>query len=207
MNTRNLFKTLGIAVLILCAGGWAQDSFNDTPPPMPPGAHRGGPGGPFMASIKTFDSNQDGIISQEEFTAGWSKENEERFARLDSDGDNALSKEELAKEQRRGPGGAKRQDRGPNDRPEQANRPPMPPEGDRHPGTRPPMPPSSEELDANNDGKVSLDEFCAKWKAFGALQFKFLDTNGDAQLTRDELSKRQGPPPGDAPDSGMEEQR
>ncbi len=205
MSRQNVLMAVGITVLTAWGGICANAQ-----PPMPPEGQKGGPGGPFMASIKSYDTNQDGTISQEEFTAGWNKENKERFARLDTDGNNMLSKEEVAKEQRRGPGGPKRQGMGANNGADGSDRPPMPPEGDRHSGARPPMPPSPEVLDANGDGSVSQEEFSTTWNAFGALQFKFMDTNGDGQLTGDEVNKRQGPPPPppvDGSESGMGRQR
>ena len=43
--------------------------------------------------------------------------------------------------------------------------------------------PSFEELDANGDGQISVDEV----KAFSTARFTALDTNGDGALDRDEL--------------------
>jgi len=140
----------------------------DTPPPGEhgggPDEHRGGPrdGRPWLELLKRADTNNDGVISRDEFFAleRISKLPEEKrakiFERLDKDRNGTLSKEEL-QEMRRGPGM-----RGM---------------------------PKLEELDTDHSGGVNLEEFKASPfvrklppEEQGAL-FNRLDTDGDGQIT------------------------
>jgi Ca2+-binding EF-hand superfamily protein len=44
-----------------------------------------------------------------------------------------------------------------------------------------------DEIDANHDGKITLDEFKAAQEKIAQGRFKKIDQNGDGQLTKDEL--------------------
>lgn len=71
----------------------------------------GGPGGgPMAPSEEALDPNQDGSVTQAEYTAAWKTVQSARFDRLDTDKNGVLSQEELAKQ--RGPGGRGRGMRG-----------------------------------------------------------------------------------------------
>ncbi len=79
----------------------------------PPGGPGHGPGR-FGPSPEQFDANQDGKITNEEYTAAWDKVIPEQFKRLDANSDGSLSKEEMEKAHGpgHGPGGG---DHGPGD--------------------------------------------------------------------------------------------
>ena len=48
-------------------------------------------------------------------------------------------------------------------------------------------PPKFEEMDANNDGSVSLGEFTEAQQKQIERRFRFLDTNNDGQLSKGEM--------------------
>lgn len=75
--------------------------------------------------------------------------------------------------------------------------PPTPPGG--RPGGPPPFMPRPEELDANQDGNVTWDEYSAAWNKVIEKQFKRLDANGDGVLSKEELAKGYGPGHGPGP--------
>lgn len=204
----NSFRSIGMAVaaLAICAFPvWAQGAPEEGPMPPPPGMDRPGGGPPpFMPSLEEMDANGDGNVSLDEFTAAWDKAARERFKRHDANGDGILDKEELAKRPGPGPRGEGR-GHGPGYGPRPpANCPNRPGDGERElgQGPRPPMDrpgggplrPSPEEMDANNDGNVSKDEFSAACAKINQTHFERMDENGDGVLSQDELAKRPGPP-------------
>jgi len=113
--------------------GQAAPTGQDTP-------RGGGRGGMMMRA----DTNADGKISREEFTAVM----DQRFARLDKNGDGFITADEVSDMPARGPGGGVMA------------------------------------ADADHDGKVSHAEFTA----LATARFARLDTNGDGQITPDEMS-------------------
>lgn len=80
-----------------------QDAAANTPPPMPPGDRGAGFRPPRP---EDFDANKDGSVTQEEFLSAWSKPIAAQFTALDTNGDKALSEDEVANAQHRrgGPG-------------------------------------------------------------------------------------------------------
>ena len=46
-----------------------------------------------------------------------------------------------------------------------------------------------EKLDADKDGKVTLDEYLAAWAEVGKARFKAVDANGDGVVTKEEMEK------------------
>ncbi len=171
------------------------------PPPGGPGGMMPPPGGPghgpgaFGPSPDQLDADNDGKVTNEEYSAAWRTFIAEQFKRLDTDNDGILSKDELAKDRgpERGPHGGTQ---GPND----ANGapPPPPPDGQgagRRPGMRPHHP-TAEQLDANKDGKVTKDEYMLPWVKLAQERFDEMDTNKDGVLSREEMKKARGPEPG-----------
>ncbi|HOT50761.1 MAG TPA: EF-hand domain-containing protein [Candidatus Hydrogenedentes bacterium] len=214
----NTFRSIGMAVAawaICTFPAWAQGAPEAGPMPPPPGMDRPGGGPPpFMPPPEEMDANGDGNVSLDEFTAAWDKIGRERFKRHDANGDGILDKGELAKRPGPGPRGEGR-GHGPGygprppvdcpDRPGEGRGPRG--EGERRPGQgpRPPMDrpdrpgggplrPSLEEMDTNNDGNVSKDEFSAACAQINQTHFERMDENGDGVLDKDELAKRPGPP-------------
>ena len=173
--------SLVLASSLVAAFAFAAPEDSQAPPAPeghpgpPPPEHRGGPGGgkPWLEMLKRADTNNDGVISRDEFFAleRISKLPEEKrakiFERLDKDQNGSLSKEEL-QEMRRGPGMR---------------------------GL-----PKLEELDSDHSGGVSFEEFKASpfvQKLPPEKQeelFKHLDTDGDGQITPED---RPEPPPRD----------
>ena len=103
-----LKKTLlyGFSILSLTCLSSAQDAPKGPPPEggPPPGGPQGGPPGGggdpaerIAAFIKRADTNNDGKISKEEFEALGKKESEERFARMDGNGDGFVDQDEIGK--------------------------------------------------------------------------------------------------------------
>ena len=56
-------------------------------------------------------------------------------------------------------------------------------------------PPSPGQLDSNQDGNVTLEEYSPAWNKVLKEQFKRLGANGDTVLSKEELAKRPGPGP------------
>lgn len=151
-----------VAGMLLPAVGLAQ------PPPPDRGPGEGGPGPhgrrPFGEIWKKIDTNGDGFLTMEEFSAMPRIQNipEEKrtnlFKRIDKDGDGKLSREEMEKFGR-------------------------PKEGERRPMRR------LWELDTDKSGGISFEEFKAG-ELFKKLPlekqqalFKKLDTDGDGFIT------------------------
>jgi len=110
----------GFSILSLTCLSSAQDAPKGPPPEggqpggPPPGGQPGGPppggrpqGGPqggggdpaerIAAFIKRADTNSDGKISKEEFEVLGKKESEERFGRMDGNGDGFVDQDEIGK--------------------------------------------------------------------------------------------------------------
>lgn len=103
------------------------------------------------------DANTDGVLTRAEFDAG----REAAFARLDTDHNGQLTRQEMR---------AERAERGPRGR-----------RGDRHGG-----PPRLERADANNDGNITRDEFLA-----GPIEmFSRIDANHDGVIQASERPER-----------------
>ncbi len=198
----------GAAVLVLLLAAcpvWAQEGPGGPPPPppggggqgmMPPpppfGGPGGGPGGPgggpgMMApppSLEEADTNQDGNVTVEEFTAAWNKTIKTMFTHLDANADGVISKEERPARPdmgrgQRGPGEGRRG--GPGEGPGRGPKPPLP---------------SKEELDTNKDGQVSQEEFVAGMTQANLKLFKRFDTDANGTLSAEELQKALEPGPG-----------
>jgi hypothetical protein len=117
---------------------------------------------------KAIDTNDDGEVTIEEFTAAHKSRVEHWFDRLDKDTDGVLTAEEFeaAADHRR----AKRARKGAEKRGK--NRP------------------TFDELDADGDQAVSLDEFTSIHADRVAERFDHMDEDGDGVLTDDELPRR-----------------
>ncbi len=152
----------------------------------------GGPG-PLMPRIETLDTNGDGQVSTDEFSTGWAKAISDQFDKLDADRSGTLSKEELPKPPDGPPPG-----HGPQENSSNGHRPPMPPGPPPDGAGSRARPPRPEDLDANQDGNVTREEFTAGWTRFAQEQFTGLDANRDGVLSKEELSKMRGPRPGGA---------
>lgn len=142
----------GVGALLLTAGiVGAQDGDR----PRPPGGPGGEGAGRILEFLKNADKDQDGKLSKDEFAAVSQRDTDERFARMDGNGDGFVDKEEVGQiaERLRGMAGRGRPDGAPGrppgggdggfrrapdgdkpagDKPEEMRR-----EGDRPPGDRP----------------------------------------------------------------------
>ncbi|MGV6818896.1 MAG: EF-hand domain-containing protein [Parvularcula sp.] len=116
------------------------------------------------------DTNGDGIVSRAEMEASV----DARFEQSDSDGDGYVSQDE-AQAQRR----ARMEERRAKMKERRKEREHRGPRGG-HPGHPQPM---WDEVDADQDGRLSRDEMSAN----AARRFDRADTNGDGQVTRDEM--------------------
>lgn len=165
MKRKILIACILALSLALALPALAQDQA--PPPPPPPGGHP-----PLPPVIAALDVNGDGVIDATEM-ANASTE----LLTLDANADGQLTKDELIPAP---PSGGKGQ-----------GRPPGPPPGKsgKHPG-QPPVPPIMTALDANGDGTLDAGEI-----ANATVTLKTLDTNGDGQLTFDELMPPPPPPP------------
>ena len=106
-------------------------------------------------------------MTREEAKAGMPKMTDEQFAKLDTNKDGAISKE---------------------DRPAGAAAPTaagVSPEARKKAAMR------ITEADANKDGKVSLEEAKAKFPKMTDERFKKMDRNGDGFVSRDDRKKDQ----------------
>jgi hypothetical protein len=174
----------------------------------------------MMPPPEVLDADSNGSITLKEYFAAMDIINQERFTQMDKNADGLVSQDELAS-QRPGPppgeGRGQGRGQGRHTRPDGdfQGPPPPPPDGDKNlpGGPRGPMPPRSETFDANKDGSVTFEEFCAAWDKFNQEHFNRFDVNQDASLSQDELAKMQrpGPPPGGGRgrrgDAGMDETR
>ncbi len=115
----------------------------------------------FEAMMKQADANKDGKVTLEELKAVRPKMTEERFKKLDRDGDGALTKADMPKE-----GTAA------------AGTPETKPDAEK--GGK------MKEADVNNDGKVTFDELKAVRPKVTTEEFKKLDVNGDGVLTKED---------------------
>ena len=215
---------LVLAMFVLPALVWAQaPPAGEMPPPPPPAGDDsgilpppppggddamapppGGPGdapGPMPPLPAQLDTVKNGVVSAEEFTNGWKVITEERFKRLDTDGDGNLSTAELD----RAPGfrgGRHGMGRGFNPG---ADMPPPPPgrgmagqcpQNMQPGGPQPPqgpIGPMAEQCDANGDGSVTEAEFLDCTQKNARMRFKELDTDGDGTVTVEQLRQLHGP--------------
>lgn len=177
---RTTFRSTMLAAVALAAtlpAAWAQPA----PPPAgantPAAAGQGGRGP--GALFDEVDANKDGRATWDE---AWGLV-QRRFAAADADRDGALTRQEADALRpmgagRRPEGGAGRQGTPPADQAARRTR-----FGDV----------VFRSIDANRDGKVTLDEVRPAIEA----RFRGLDADGDNAVTRNELpQRRQGPRPG-----------
>jgi hypothetical protein len=152
----------------------AQDA--DSPPPGegPMGHHH-------PPLLVTLDANHDGVIDATELGNASAA-----LKALDKNSDGQLTRDELMPPRPEGTNNIARAER------------PGRPEGMGKDGHCPPMP-LLNVLDANQDGVIDATEM-----ANASTALKTLDTNGDGQLTRDELMPRGQCPPGRG-DNGSED--
>lgn len=114
------------------------------------------------------DTNGDGYLSLEEVQASQRSRMAEHFETLDTDGDGLLSKEEL-KEGRKMMRDKMKEMRGPD--------------GEGEKGDRPDPKKMFEKMDADQSGGISKSEA----KGPMAKAFDKIDTDGDGELTPDEM--------------------
>lgn len=124
------------------------------------------------------DANGDGFVSKEEFATG----RDTIFTKLDANGDAAIDQAEIDKARA---AWHQRMNK-PAEGKTQADA-----QGKRHHGG------FMKRLDADNDGKITAEEFAAA----GDRMFARLDDNGDGMIAKDELPKRHKGPH-DAPAGG-----
>lgn len=173
------FRTALLAAAAMAAAlpaAWAQPA---SPPAgaNPPAATAQGGRGPGGAMFDEVDGNKDGRVTWDE---AWGFV-QRRFAAADSDRDGGLSRQEA--DALRPAWRGRRQEGG---------------------GAAPAAPPSADQtarrarfgdmmfrsIDANRDGRVTLDEVRPMIEA----RFRGLDADGDNSVTRNELpQRRQGP--------------
>ncbi|HRJ11458.1 MAG TPA: EF-hand domain-containing protein, partial [Prosthecobacter sp.] len=174
-------------------------------------------GGRLAEFLKRADKDGDGKISKEEFKSLSQRDDgDERFSRMDTNGDGFVDQSEMAaigERMRRGPGGPPESPgskseggfrRPPSENPEgkpapEGERPPGPPgerpPGDRPQGDRPPggpgMGPNPEEIygrmDKNSDGFVDKDEYVAFAREEIEQRFGRLDENADGKISKEEM--------------------
>jgi len=189
IQTRTLKQVLAAATLsmalMLGTTAWAQ-------PPAPPedgqrgpgverGHDRGGPGGPRgprPPKFEELDLDGDGKLSPTE-AAEIPPVEHEGFAKFDKDGDGYLTREELPRPPRRGPGGPGGDGPGPDG---------DGPHGDGPGGPRGPRGPRVEHFDTDGDGKLSPEE-AAELRPVEDQGFAKFDKNKDGYLTQDEMPR------------------
>lgn len=161
MRKTSLRPTLAALALLAAAPAFAQPA---QPPAQPPAAAPGsgaGPRGPERM-FQHLDTNADGRVTREEAMAWLAG----RFAQADTDRDGALSLAEFqAAQGPRGPGA------GPHGDPARA--------AERRAAV-------FRALDANSDGRVTLEEI----RPVAEARFRAADANGDGVVTREELPQR-----------------
>ncbi len=185
--------------------GQAPPELMDSPKaPLPP-----------ARGFDQLDVNKDGAVSREEFSSNWLPCSPNRFARLDVNNDGVLSKDELANcpvcggipqggrglragQGPMGPGGgycmAPGQGRAAGRgaygmEPGQGGATGMGRSGMNRPALRPLL----QNVDTNQDQKITQEEYEKAWQDFHKEQFDLLDTNKDGSLTADELPPRFAP--------------
>jgi len=182
-------RRIGLAALLtascaaLPATTWAEDPPMTSPPV--PGAPPAETAPPPVSSrfIDTYDANQDGKVTKDEFTG-----DVEVFGLLDKDGDGSVTNVELGL---------------PADyRP----RPLPPPPGEDGPGMKggnlqkrlEEFKVKLAEMDTNKDGKVTKEEYKGK------IPFEYADRNKDGAVSMDDMRGGGGPGiPGMPPGEGM----
>jgi Ca2+-binding EF-hand superfamily protein len=184
-----------------------RGGFDGTPPPRgempgPRGGMRGGPGGGEPAAqperfIERHDTDADGRVSEAEFVDDRVKNVDELFERRDSDGDGVISAAE--QEAPRGPAG--RPGRGPGRGPRDDSDRPARPEIDRDavvacvrktiadfdPRFDDELEDAFDNVDTNNDDKLSLAEVSAAVEARAHDLFDRIDSNGDGYIVESEV--------------------
>jgi hypothetical protein len=141
---------------------------NAPPPGGPPQARERGPGG----MLRLFDANGDGRVTWDEVWAGV----QQRFTAMDANGDGAVTMAEAV---------AARPARRPDAPPPPAGAPPRPERAQR-------VGIMFRGLDANQDGRVTLEEV----RPAAEARFRALDANGDRVVTADELPRHRHSGPG-----------
>ncbi len=140
--------------------------------------------GPGM--FERADTNGDGFVSKDEFSAGRT----EMFAKLDANGDGFIDQGELDKAREAWhQQHMKRQDNATQQSEGSATSQPKP-EAKEHHGFM-------DRMDGDKDGKISAAEFAAA----GDQMFSKLDKNADGKLAQDEM-RHHHKRPQDAPASG-----
>ena len=127
-----------------------------------------GPGG----MLRLFDANGDGRVAWDEVWAGV----QQRFATMDADRDGTVTMAEAL---------AARPGRRPDAPPPPAGAPPRPDRAER-------IGMMFRGLDANQDGRVTLEEV----RPAAEARFRALDANGDRVVTADELPRHRHRGPG-----------
>ncbi len=84
--SKHMFWVVGGLLLVLQGGAWAMG-----------GPEGDGPGGMHRNIMEEADTNHDGKVSFDEFKAAHEKRLEERFKKLDANGDGSVDKDELRK--------------------------------------------------------------------------------------------------------------
>ncbi len=190
------FVPWGLSVLVMAVmpGGMAEEnSTANSKPGMPPGAQSAGPP-PFLQFDKA-DANHDGKVMLDEFSAGFLKFQKDIFSGLDANGDGFLTKEEMEKDM---PPPPPKTEGKPEGTPPSALLPNPPMAGGGltgGPAGKPPV----DTLDANKDGKLSIEEFTGAMKPRIEEMFKRFDADGNGSLNSGEMSLKHGPKRGPRP--------
>ena len=173
---RTTFRSALLAAVAMAAALPAALAQPAATNPPPAGQQGRGPGG---AIFDDMDGNKDGRVAWDEAWAFVQR----RFASADSDRDGGLTRQEAeALRPARGPG-ARRQEGGPAGAPQA----PSPEQAARRARFGDVM---FRSIDANRDGRVTLDEVRPVVEA----RFRGLDANADNAVSRDELpQRRMGP--------------